>query len=314
MRCRSLLPAVVALAAAAALLLSGCTTSSVARGATVAAGNPTACPGAVVNVVVSVSQWGDIAARLGGACTTVTTVLASPAVDPHDFEPGTAAIAAFSDAQLVVVNGAGYDQWALDALGNLDPAPAVVSAATVAHVATAGANPHLWYDPDTVQRMARALTDRLISLSPRATSYFLQRQAAWTHDLRPYLADVAQLKALAPGHTYAATETVFDYLARGVGLTDVTPEGYRRASSNDSEPAPGDLTAIRKELADGRVDVLVYNTQTSGTVPDELRAAARAAGVPVLAVTESPPTTGGSFLAWQTAQLQQLIRDLGGRR
>jgi zinc/manganese transport system substrate-binding protein len=304
----------VALAASAALMLTGCAASGVARGAAVASGDPAACPGTVVNVVVSVSQWGDIAGRLGGACATVTTVLASPAVDPHDFEPGTAAIAAFSDAQLVVVNGAGYDQWAVDTVANLDPAPAVVSAASVAAVPEPGANPHLWYDPATVQRMARAITSRLITLSPHAQSYFLQRQSAWTGELQPYLTQVAHLKAMATGHTYAATETVFDYLARGVGLTDVTPEGYRRASSNDSEPAPGDLTAFRKELADGTVDVLVYNTQTSGTVPDELRAAATAAGVPVLDVTESPPARGGSFLAWQTAQLQQLTRYLGGIR
>jgi zinc/manganese transport system substrate-binding protein len=308
-------PAVlVALAASAALALAGCTASAVARGAAVATGNPAACPGSVVTVVVSVSQWGDIADRLGGTCATVTTVLASPAVDPHDFEPGTAAVAAFSDAQLVVLNGEGYDQWAVDTVANLDPAPVVVSAATVAHAPQEGANPHLWYDPDAVQQMARAITARLSSLSPKAAGYFAGRAATWNRDLQPYLAEVAHLKAVAAGHTYAATETVFDYLARGIGLTDVTPEGYRRASSNGSDPAPGDLTAFRKELADGSVDVLVYNTQTSGTVPEELRAAARAAGVPVLDVTESPPTMGGSFLAWQTAQLQQLARDLGGTR
>lgn len=312
---RAHFPAIlVALAATAGLTLSGCTASNVARGAAVASGDPAACPGPVVNVVVSVSQWGDLAGRLGGACATVTTVLASPAVDPHDFDPGTAAIAAFSDAQLVVVNGAGYDQWAVDTIGNLDPTPPVVSAAAVAHLRESGANPHLWYDPDTVVGMARALTAHLIALSPRAKAYFLQRQAAWNQALQPYLADVARLKTVARGRTYAATETVFDYLARGVGLKDVTPEGYRRASSNDSEPAPGDLTAFRKALADGRVDVLVYNTQTSGTVPEDLRAEARAAGVPVLEVTESPPARGGSFLAWQTAQLQQLLRDLGGTR
>lgn len=304
----------VALAASAGLALSGCAASSVPRGAAVVTGDTAACPGPVVKVVVSVSQWGDLAGRLGGACATVTTVLASPALDPHDFEPGTAAIAAFSDAQLVVVNGAGYDQWAVDTIGNLDPTPPVVSAASVAHLPPAGANPHLWYDPDTVVGMARAVTAHLIALSPRAKAYFLQRQAAWTQALQPYLADVVRLKSVARGRTYAATETVFDYLARGVGLRDVTPEGYRRASSNGSEPAPGDLTAFRKELADGRIDVLVYNTQTSGTVPEDLRAAARAGRVPVLDVTESPPTRGGSFLAWQTAQLQQLLRALCGTR
>jgi hypothetical protein len=34
----------------------------------------------------------------------------------------------------------------------------------------------------------------------------------------------------------------------------------------------------------------------------------------VLDVTESPPTKGGSFLAWQMAQLAQLSDDLGATR
>ena len=63
-------------------------------------------------------------------------------------------------------------------------------------------------------------------------------------------------------------------MAAAVGLTDATPEGYRRAASNESEPAPRDLTAFEAALADGTVDVLVFNSQTSGGIPEQLRAAA----------------------------------------
>ena len=299
---------------AAVLALTGCTVSSTARGAAVASGNPADCPTKVLDVVVSVSQWGDIVHRLAGACATVTTVLASAAADPHDFEPGTAAIAAFSRADLVLVNGEGYDQWAVDTLANLDPLPVTITAARVAGVPSQGVNPHLWYDPAVVQRVATEVTHRLSALAPHAAGYFAAQHAAWARDLQPYLAEVASLRAITAGRTYAATETVFDYMARAVGLTDVTPEGYRRASSNGSDPAPGDLVAFRTALADGSVDVLIYNTQTSGTVPDTLRAAAKAAGVPIVDVTESPPSAGGSFLAWQVGQLEELSRALGGAR
>ena len=293
---------------------SACSTTSGPKGAVVHAANAAACPGTVVDVVVSIGQWGDIADRLGGQCASVTTVLASANVDPHDFEPGTAAIAAFSNADLVVLNGAGYDQWAADATAQLDPAPIVLSAAAVAHVPATGANPHLWYDPAVIQELASALTARLSALSPGAAGYFAERHAAWTRDLRPYLAAITALRGAAAGKHYAATETVFDRMAAAVGLADATPPGYRRSSSNGSDPAPGDLVAFRTALADHTVDVLIYNTQTSGSVPDQLRADARAAGVPVIAVTESPPVTGGSFLAWQTSQLQRLTAALGTTR
>jgi zinc/manganese transport system substrate-binding protein len=101
-------------------------------------------------------------------------------------------------------------------------------------------------------------------------------------------------------------------MAAAVGLTDVTPEGYRRAASNGSEPAPGDLTAFTTALSDGTVDVLVYNTQTSGSVPEQLRTAAEQADIPVVEVTESPPDDDGSFVSWQLAQLTALSAALGG--
>jgi zinc/manganese transport system substrate-binding protein len=300
-----------ALASLVALTVSGC--SAGAATSAVSPGDPATCPGEVVDVVVSVGQWGDLVRQLGGACATVTTLISSAAIDPHDFEPGTSALAAISSADLVVLNGADYDHWAENAVSTLDPEPAVVSAADVAGVAASGADPHLWYSPDVVHEMSDAVHGALSRLATaKAADYLAARATAWTDALVPYDAAVRRLSALAPGHTYAATEPVFDRMAAAIGLRDATPEGYRRASSNDSEPAPADLTGFDAALAAGSIDVLVYNTQTSGTVPTQLRTAAERAGVPVVEVSESPPDAEGSFVAWQLAQLTELSNALGG--
>src|SRR4051794_14246157 len=133
-------------------MLGACASGGATAASAVSQGDPEACPGRVVDVVVSVGQWGDLVRSLGGACATVTTIVSSAAVDPHDFEPGTSALAAISGADLVVLNGAGYDHWALDAVATLDRGPAVVSAADVAGVPERGADPHLWYSPTSSRR------------------------------------------------------------------------------------------------------------------------------------------------------------------
>jgi zinc/manganese transport system substrate-binding protein len=319
----------LALAIAATLGLSACSSGDdPERGATVAEGDPAACPGEVVDVVVSVGQWGDIVKQLGGDCATVTTVVASAAIDPHDFEPSVGDIAAFSDAQLVVVNGGGYDNWASSAVENLDQPPALVSAAQVAglgapeeehgaeenpteHAGHGDVDPHLWYAPDIVAEVSAAISDRLAATSPDAADYFAERSTTWMAELDDYLAAVDEVRTVAAGRSYAATESVFDRMAAAVGLTDATPEGYRRAASNESDPAPGDLTEFEQALAAGSIDVLIYNTQTSGSIPEQLRGAAEDAGVPVVEVTESPSADHGSFLAWQLDQLEALSDALG---
>jgi zinc/manganese transport system substrate-binding protein len=299
--------------ALAALLLAGCgDDGDPTDGPAVVSGDPGACPGEVVDVVVSVGQWGDVVRQVGGDCANVTTIVASGAVDPHDFEAGTADLAAFSDAALVVVNGADYDHWAEDAVATLDPEPALLRAADLVAEPAGDADPHLWYEPEVVHAMGPAVADALTEVSPDVADYVQERAAAWQSDLRRYTDAVLALGSAVSGRTYAATESVFDRTAAAVGLVSVTPEGYRRAVSNDSEPAPGELAAFETALADGSVDVLIYNTQTSGSVPVQLRAAAEDAGVPVVEVTESPSDGNGSFVAWQLAQLSALSDALSG--
>lgn len=313
-------------AGVATLALAACGSDD--GGPTTSAGDAEACPGDVVDVVVSVGQWGDVVEALGGDCASVTTVISSTAVDPHDFEPTTGDIAAFEEADLVVLNGADYDHWAADAAGNVDPAPVVLDLADVVGLETdehaeeegehaeeeghghGGVNPHIWYSPDYVQQAAAAVTAELSELSPDAADHFAERAAAWEDQLAPYTEEVAALEAAAAGKSYAATESVFEYMGEAIGLTDATPEGYRESASNETDPSPGDVAAFESLLRSGGVDVLLYNTQTEGGVPERLRSTAEGAGVPVVEVTESAPDDADAFVDWQLGQLRALSQAL----
>lgn len=268
------------------------------------------CPTTPVNVVVSVDQWGDIVRDLGGDCAQVTTVLASSSVDPHDFEPSPADAATFAKAQLVVVNGADYDPWASKFAATSAPKAPVVDAGVVTKTGE-GANPHLWYSPSAVVAVADAVTAELAKLAPEAKGYFADQRAAFGTSLEPYNKLIAAIRAGATGKTYAATESVFDYTAEDVGLVNATPPGYKTASANESDPSPADLGAFRRALADRRINVLIYNTQTEGSIPEQIRTAAEAAGVPVVEVTETVPPGTTSFETWQVAQLTALAKALG---
>ncbi|HEX2286796.1 MAG TPA: zinc ABC transporter substrate-binding protein [Mycobacterium sp.] len=292
------------------------------------------CPTTPVHVVVSVDQWGDIVSELGGQCADVTTVLASSSVDPHDYEPAPTDAAKFEGAQLVVINGGHYDEWAAKlAATSAADAPVVnaleVSGAEAGHEDEHGhadeahgaagdeqshegeANPHAWYNPSAVTAVADAVTAEFGKIAPDAAGYFDQRRAEFTETMKPYDGLIDSIKANASGKTYAATESVFDDMAAAVGLVNRTPEGYQTASANESDPSPADLDAFLRLLGDRGVDVLIYNTQTEGSVPQQIRSAAEQAGVPVVEVTETVPPGVSSFESWQVGQLTALAKALG---
>lgn len=288
-----------------------------------------ACPSAPVSVVVSVDQWGDIVSALGGDCAKVTTILASSSVDPHDYEPAPTDAATFEGAQLIVVNGGHYDAWATKLAASSAPGAPLVDAMQASGIEAAhgeadghdhegedhehadGVNPHIWYSPSAVTAVADAVTAELSKLAPDAADYFRERRAAFDDSLKPYDQLIDTIKAGAAGKTYAATESVFDDMAAALGLVNHTPEGYQVASSNESDPAPADLDAFLRLLGDHGVDVLIYNVQTEGSVPEQIRSAAEQAGVPVVDVTETVPPGTSSFESWQVGQLTALAKALG---
>jgi zinc/manganese transport system substrate-binding protein len=330
--------------AAAALLatpfgLASCSSSGEQSASTSASGTAAAdaCPTTPVDVVVSVDQWGDIVSELGGSCAQVKTVLASSSVDPHDYEPSPADAATFQGAKLVVVNGAHYDEWASKLAAGSAPDAAMIDAAKVGGEAEdehegeaeghgaeepgadegheghghGGVNPHVWYNPATVTAVADAVTAELSKLAPEAKDYFAKQRSAFTDSMKPYTDEISAIKAGASGKTYATTESVFDYMATAVGLQNKTPEGYQAAASNEADPSPADLDAFLKLLGAKGVDVLIYNTQTEGSVPEQIRSAAESAGIPVVNVTETVAPDAKSFEAWQVNQLTALAKALG---
>lgn len=268
----------------ALLALAGCSGGGAAESeAAVSSGDASACPGEVLDVVVSVGAWSDVVRRLGGDCATVTTI-APDTEAPAEVVPADRT--AFAAADLVVVNGARLDGWATDAVAAAAD-PVVVTAAEAADAEGRGSEPHLWYDPAVVVEVGRTVAQELARLSPDAAPYFAAQHTAWTTELQPWLEAIPALEAGARGRTFAATGTVFGRMAEAVGLTDVTPE----------EP-----TELEAAVRGGAVDILV---QVGDDLDDQLADAAEDADVPVVAIAEAP-AEDTPFVEWQLEQLGAL--------
>jgi zinc/manganese transport system substrate-binding protein len=119
-----------------------------------ACGTTTAAPSATINVVAGENFWGSIASQLGGSRVRVQSVVTDPNADPHEYESSTNDARAFAEAKLVILNGAGYDVWGKKLL---DANPAndrrVLDIAEMLGKKE-GDNPHFWYDPGYVSRVA----------------------------------------------------------------------------------------------------------------------------------------------------------------
>src|SRR5438552_12235041 len=160
--------AVAVLLAALALVGGGCGKAKVGSSATAATG---------LQVVAAENFWGSIAAQLGGSKVHVTSVVSSPATDPHDYEPTAADGRLLAGARMAIVNGIGYDPWAGKLLASNPVSGRIVLTVGDLVGIPAGGNPHQWYSPPNVQRVIAAIAGDYAKLDPKDAGYFRAQKA-----------------------------------------------------------------------------------------------------------------------------------------
>ena len=170
-----------------------------------------------------------------------------------------------------------------------------------------GGNPHRWYSPADVGKVADAITADLKKLDPAAAAYFeSQRKNLDTVALARYHAIIADIRARYAGTPVGASESIFPPLSQALGLKLLTPDSFMKAISEGTDPSVQDKATIDDQISGKKIDVYVFNSQNATPDVAAQVAAAKAEGIPVVAVTEtlSPATAG--FQDWQVAQLKQL--------
>jgi zinc/manganese transport system substrate-binding protein len=257
-----------------------------------------------VQVVAAENFWGSIARQLGGSDATVNSIIVNPAQDPHAYEPTSADARTMAGAQLAIVNGVGYDPWASQLLA-ADPA----DGRTILTVGKLfglqdGDNPHRWYDPAEVERVAAAITGALKRIDPSHASYYGQRlQAFETRALSRYHALIPAIRNRYAGVPIGASESIFALQAPALGLRLITPASFMRAISEGTEVTAQDTATAERQITSHEIKVWVFNSQNATPEVQRLNGLARAAGIPIATVTETLSPATDSFEQWQVHQL-----------
>jgi zinc/manganese transport system substrate-binding protein len=296
----------VAVAVTLAGLLAGCATATPAGSSPAgrSSGNTK------IAVVAAENFWGSIAAQVGGEHVTVNSIIASPAADPHSYEPTPADGRALATAQYVIYNGVGYDPW----VGKLvDANPAARSVLAVGDLVGVkeGGNPHRWYSPDDVHRVIEQIAADYKRIDPVDASYFdQQKQTYETQGLTRYNQLIADIRNKYGGIPIGASESIVTPLAEGLGLKMATPESFLDAVSEGNDPTAADKITVDRQIKTKQIKIFVSNSQNSTPDVVALVTMAKAAGIPVATVTETLVPVTATFQNWQAEQLQGIEQAL----
>jgi zinc/manganese transport system substrate-binding protein len=289
---------------AALLLLAGTVFAGGAHEGAAAAGSAGA-----ISVVAAENEYGDVAAQIGGTHVAVTSIMNDPNVDPHEYESSVNDAKAVANAALVIENGGGYDDW-MDKLlsSSPDESRILINAFSLAPTKLSE-NVHVFYNVDNMEAVASAVRDALTKLDQSHAADFAANFAAFSASLSPVRTKMAEIKAKYAHAPVAVTETIFLYQAAPMGLDVMTPVAFQKAIAEGNDPPADSALTAERQITAGKVRALIVNEQTVTKITTRLQDEAKAAGIPIVAVTETMPP-GLHYQSWMVGQLDALEKAL----
>ncbi|HYB84295.1 MAG TPA: zinc ABC transporter substrate-binding protein [archaeon] len=268
---------------------------------------------AVIPVVAAENFWGSLMSQLGGSRTQVLSIVTDPNADPHEYESNSQDAQAIAGAALVIVNGAGYDDWATKLIAASNTPHQVVLNVANLLGKKEGDNPHFWYSPYYVNDTVKAMYSDLVSIDPADAAYFTQQYANLNASLGIYNARIHEIRQQFAGAKVASTESIFVYLANATGIDLVSPPAFMDAVAEGNDPPAQSVVQFQQLLQNGTVSVLVYNAQTVTPLTQSIKALAASKGIPIVAVTETIQPPDVPFQVWMNAELIALQNALNAQ-
>ncbi|MGA2477967.1 MAG: zinc ABC transporter substrate-binding protein [Spirochaetia bacterium] len=263
----------------------------------------------LINVVAAENFYGNIVAQLGGGKVHVTSILSDPNVDPHEYESSVEDAKAIAEADLVIENGGGYDDW-MDKLLSASPRSRRVlltGFAIAPHKLPD--NEHVWYSVDNVLAIAQAVSAGLKKLDPGDASFFSGNLKTFSVSLSLVRQRLVQLRGKWNGTPVGLTETIFLYQAEPLGLKVLTPFEFQKAIAEGNDPPADTVVAAENQVKGKKIKVLIYNEQTASPITTKLQEEAKSVGIPVVPVTETMPSAL-NYQDWMLSQLAVLEQAL----
>jgi zinc/manganese transport system substrate-binding protein len=258
-----------------------------------------------LRVVGAENFYADVIAQIGGPYVKVVSVLSNPNTDPHSYESSTVDASAVAAADLVVQNGVGYDDFMqkLEAASPSDKRK-VIDVGLLAG-RKKGDNPHLWFDPATMPKVAMRIEAELERRDPMHHADYRMNLRTFIRSLDAWKSTIVSLRRQYARVAVVVTEPVFNYTLSAAGIDVRTPPSFQLAIEEGNDPAPQDVTAVRQLISGGSVKAFIYNQQTVEPSTVKLLSLARASHVPVVGVYETMPA-GKTYQRWMLAETQAL--------
>ncbi len=263
-----------------------------------------------IEVVAAENFWGSLVKQIGGNKVSVFSVITNPNIDPHEYESNVADSIAITKANLLIVNGEGYDDWAIKDYQASNNKKTIYLNISKDLNLSSGQNPHLWYNPNYVNVAINSMADDLSRIAPKDRKYFQKNLTTLKNSLAKYQDIMNYIKLHYSGTKIGSTESIFDYPAAYMGLNLISPNPFMNAVSEGIDPPTSSLLTFEEQINSKEIKLLIYNTQTITPLTFNLKQLALKNKIPVIGISETMSPTTTTFQNWMYTEFNKISKTL----
>ena len=270
-----------------------------------------------IQVVTSTRVWAEITELLASDWVEVVSLVPEDQ-NPESYVPSAADLELLANAEFVIANGGGYDDFLSEMVETSGFSGNFLSLVESNPDYVAGADPHIWYDFELTLAASEQIVQAITELRPEAFEQVTIGFDFFTSEMANLEVRLEALRERALGFGFVASEPVANLMFAKAGFEDLTPGPLRSAIASGTE-APADSVTQAKDLLSNRVaDILVVNIVATDALTLELVAAAEAGNRPVIRVAQTGYLDLGDgsgvqqlnyldWMAWIIDQVQEAI-------
>jgi zinc/manganese transport system substrate-binding protein len=268
-------------------------------------------------IVATTNVWADIASQVAGDKFQVVSLINSASQDPHSYEASAREQLAVKNSALFIMNGGGYDDFALKLASAAEVTPFNVFEVNEAAHAEDGkedehaeeghahehdGSDHIWYDLHVAEHTAELIAVELSTLQPENATEFETNAAKFGAEIEVLEERAASITSKL---SYFEAHPLATLMFSELGFTNLTPEGFAEAEEAGLEPSVKIMNTASELIMSGRVDFLAVNRQVTSVSLEKLASIAKEQGVPVISFDELLPGDS-SYQQWFDGLLSEL--------
>lgn len=240
-----------------------------------------ACAAEPLRVVTSFSILGDLVRQVGGDSVAVQS-LVGPNGDAHVFQPTPASARQVGQAQVMVVNGLGFEGWMprlLQSTGYKGPQVVAtrgikaIDIASEQHAHEHGPeqgrfDPHAWLSASNAMIYVKNIAQGLCAADAARCPAYRAGADRYTETLKKLDADIRAAWAQVPlaDRKIITSHDAFTYYGRDYGVQFLAPQGL----STDSEASAQDVAQLVRQIRREKIHALFIESMSDPRLIEQI--------------------------------------------